>query len=108
MERRTNKDIWRGLWELLLVETCGKLSAEEAESVASDQLKQKLGLEGVKFHHVSQCVHKLTHRTIHASFVRAELCDVPAELPENAGMFKGSEVKKLPVSRLIDRYLRGL
>lgn len=108
VEQRMAKDIWKGLWEFLLVEVDRELSVDEAEQEASHYIKRELGMEGAEFHFMMQCVHKLTHRTVHAYFMRAELGKIPDSLPKNVMQISVEKMKKLPVSRLIDRYLQRL
>lgn len=108
MSRRMGKDIWKGLWELPLIEAPCGFTSQEAERMATDYMEKELGVANVAFNYVSHCVHKLTHRTIHASFVKAELATLPKRMPENIDAVALNDIKSLPVSRLIDKYLRGL
>ena len=52
--------------------------------------------------------HKLTHRTIIAHFIQAKYNDKPSKIPEKTQIIMESDVKTLPISRLIDRYLSKL
>lgn len=108
MHKRTERDIWRGLWELPLLETPTPLQGEALLAAAQGHLRAEFGIENVDLEPTGTLTHQLTHRTIHATFLRAELVAAPSVLPENTVLCCPEEVKKRPVSRLIDKYLRGL
>lgn len=108
MQQRTGKDIWRGLWEMPLMETPDELQSNELEAKAQQYAKEQFQFSSLSFHLSSPYLHQLTHRTIHARFLQAELDSAPLKMPENMRFASDTEIKKLPVSRLIDRYLRGL
>ena len=108
LHQRTEKDIWRGLWELPLLECEGECSPSEAETKAAAFAAEVLGLQGTRFRFAGSFVHKLTHRTIHATFVRAEIAKWPSKWLPNMKVATAEERGKMPVSRLIDRYLRGM
>lgn len=100
MHCRNNKDIWKGLYEFPLIESDSPL--EEAELQA--RVAQMLGTR-VETPIVLTLTHKLTHRTIYAAFVRVKMGSLPVQMLQNETLFLRSQLKKLPVSRLIDRYL---
>ena len=100
MKQRTNKDIWRGLWEFPLIETPVEFSQADILQAATDYAKREWGVENVSFNIAAQYVHKLTHRTIHACFVRTELETLP---PQMTSVTK-KELDNLPVSQLMNRY----
>jgi hypothetical protein len=55
---------------------------------------------------VGPCItHQLTHRTIIARFVTVNYDYAPSKIPETLLQIHPDELKYLPVSRLIDRYL---
>lgn len=100
LHQRTAPGIWRGLYELPLIESPHPLSPQELKA-------RTLALAGrplpLALRH--SCTHQLTHLTIHASFLHANLPTPLPETPSHDTPFSAQEVKKLPVSRLIDRYL---
>ena len=108
MQQRTGKDIWRGLWEMPLLETPNELNDSELTTEATRFVKDNFQLTTLHFQLSAPFLHQLTHRTIHARFLQAELDSAPLKMPENMRFASDTEIKKLPVSRLIDRYLRGL
>ena len=108
IQQRTGKDIWKGLWEFLLLETDHELNHEELHAAAKEYLAHIFQFSIFNFQLSPPFIHQLTHRTIHARFLSAELPAAPAALPENTRLVTPTELEKLPVSRLIDKYLRGL
>ncbi|MCR4828772.1 MAG: A/G-specific adenine glycosylase [Bacteroidales bacterium] len=105
MHQREGNDIWRGLYELPLLETAQPLSKKDQPKTFSQFLATKGITEDVSPFFVVQYTHQLTHRTIHADFFRVEVDHF--SLPEDCKeLFVAvEETKKMPVSRLIDRYL---
>lgn len=108
MQQRTGKDIWRGLWEMPLLESNHELTEDELATEAHRFVSNVFHLSPLTIHPSPSYLHQLTHRTIHARFLQAELNSAPLKMPENMRFASDTEIKKLPVSRLIDRYLRGL
>ena len=117
VEQREGKDIWRGLYQFPLLETAEELDEKqlrkEAKRFAQETFRlSPLAPQGRRpqftFHLSSPFLHQLTHRTIHARFLRAELASRPLLLPEKTRVVTTGEIKNIPVSRLIDRYLQSL
>lgn len=106
IHRRTGNDIWRGLWELPMLETKTEIQEPLLDEVAAEYLSSSFALEGIAVKPIRNYIHQLTHRTIHALFLKAELEAMPAVLPENTEVCRLEELKKRPVSRLIDKYLQ--
>ena len=108
MEKRESKDIWQGLFELPLYETEYPIDYSDLENHLMGVLRDWMG-EPPKYLEIGSCMsHKLTHRTIKAQFVRAFFENRPKKIPQRMRAIKFSEVKSLPTSRLIDRYLSEL
>ena len=108
MQRRAGNDIWRGLWQLPLLETDHELNEKELRAEATRFAKDNFHLSPLTFHLSSPYRHQLTHRTIHALFLSAEVAGQPAGLPDGVSAVSLREIKKMPLPRLIDRYLQGL
>lgn len=108
MQQRTDNDIWRGLWEFPLLETPAELPPDQLDTAALRFVQETLHLSPLTFHLSQPYLHQLTHRTIHARFLLADLPDAPVFLPEKYRLLSLDEIKKLPVSRLIDKYLRQM
>ncbi len=108
MQQRTDQDIWRGLYQFPLLEADRELSDGELQ-----QAMRRFAEENFQFPIPdAQCsptfLHQLTHRTIHARFVQAQLPSRPTLLPENMRCLTAGQIKDFPLPRLIDRYLRQL
>lgn len=108
LQQRTAHDIWRGLWQFPLLETTEPLDDSALAVHAATFLHDAFGLDKMTLTDSGNLIHHLTHRTIHARFLRAELLSLPIRMPENTRLVDPSERKKLPVSRLIDKYLHQL
>lgn len=108
VHRREAGDIWQGLYELPLVETDKPLEEAELLPCLCRQLEQWLGAVP------GECVdgpcfqHQLTHRLITARFVTAIYPRRPSAIPAELVAISSEEIKKLPVPRLIDKYLKSL
>ena len=108
VRQRDGKDIWKGLYEFPLVEIDHGLSEEELGQQTKEFLSRFSDEAPLKVERSEEYVHKLTHRTIRATFVSAILKN--ARPPEGEGMraIGWEEMKNLPISRLIDKYLSKL
>ena len=108
MQKRESKDIWQGLYELPLYESESPIDFSDLENRLKDVMNDWLE-ETPKRLEIGPCLtHKLTHRTIKAQFVRAFFENRPTKIPKRMRVLKFQEVKSLPISRLIDRYLSEL
>jgi len=105
LHQRTDKDIWKGLYEFPLYESDSELSAEALKQTADELIGRLSDAAPLRIEKVGTAVHKLTHRHIHATFLHVIL---PKRTQIKSGKeqeFDEEEMKKLPVSRLIDKYL---
>lgn len=100
MHRREGSDIWKGLYEFPVREQERPLTEEEVAQMVGKECGE---VEWLREH--PKVVHKLTHRTINAMFVEVKIGKRPTSNFENERVFAVEEIKKLPYSRLIDRYL---
>ncbi len=108
MHKREPGDIWQGLYELPLYEAEEPITEAEIENTIGSLLKEWLGCEPLSLKPAQMLTHKLTHRTIKAQFLQAKYGFKPPRMPQKTEPFRGSEIKSLPISRLIDRYLSKL
>ena len=106
LHHRTDNDIWKGLYEFPLLESESPWSDETVK----EKVKHLFAMQGpVNAITLSQpYTHKLTHRTIVARFIECDWCSENALLLPNTIAVPWSEIKKYPVSRLIDKYLSTL
>ena len=108
MQRRTGKDIWRGLWQFPLMETDHELAPDELASSARRFAEENFRLPTFGYQQSAPFRHQLTHRTIHALFLRAELPSPPAVMPADVSAVDLRQIKNIPLPRLIDRYLQNM
>ena len=93
--------VWSGLYEFPSIEFLNNLSNNEI--LESDELASFFKNEKFHLNHISPTIiHKLSHQKIHAKFLHIDCKTI-----NNFDYLKIciSEVNKLPVSRLIDKYL---
>lgn len=108
MVQRDGKDIWRGLYQFPLLETAEELNGKQLQAEAENFVQNNFQFPISNFQLSPSFLHQLTHRTIHALFLGAELPSRPTSIPENFTVIPVSGIKNIPVSRLIDRYLHSL
>ena len=108
VHQRTARDIWRGLYELPLIEADSPLAEPDLRAATARMLADAFGLPPLEARPAASFVHKLTHRTIHARFLRVNLDTAPSRLPDGFRIVTLDDLKKIPVSRLIDKYLSRL
>lgn len=108
VEQREGKDIWRGLYQFPLMETDKELTDKQLQTEAKRFVQENFHLSPSTFHLSPSFRHQLTHRTIHALFLEAELTSQPVFVTGKYRVISMSEIKNIPVSRLIDRYLQAL
>ncbi|MBQ8702992.1 MAG: A/G-specific adenine glycosylase [Bacteroidales bacterium] len=108
MQRRTGNDIWRGLWQFPLLETDTELDEQQLLREAARFMQEHFQLTGLDFTVTPPCRHQLTHRTIHARFLSAEVAAQPSVSPVDTCAVAVREIKNMPLPRLIDRYLQEL
>lgn len=108
VEQREGKDIWKGLYQFPLMETLVELSYSQLKTEAARFAEEVFHVSDLNFQCSQPFRHQLTHRTIHALFLRAELPSRPVVVMRKYRAIPTSEIKNIPVSRLIDRYLQTL
>ena len=108
MHRRTGNDIWRGLWEFPLMEADHELNHEELHAAVTAFTEENFHLSPLTFHLSAPYLHQLTHRTIHARFIQAELPEEPVSHPADGMIMTDRQMNSVPVPRLIDKYLQTL
>lgn len=108
MVQRDGKDIWRGLYQFPLLETAEELNGKQLQAEAENFVQNNFQFSISNFQLSPPFLHQLTHRTIHALFLGAELPSRPTSIPEKFTVIPVSGIKNIPVSRLIDRYLHSL
>lgn len=104
LQKRTAKDIWHNLYELILIESENPLSIEELQN--DDRFHEIFADAGQEFIDTAfQAKHILSHQTIYATFYRIE---IEKELTGDYLQINKREIDNYPISRLVERYLEQL
>jgi A/G-specific adenine glycosylase len=105
IKKRTEKDIWRGLYDFPLIE--GEKIISGDEFLENEQVRNLLqGVENVCISKFSITYkHVLTHRKIFARFFEIEIPQSSKILESQFVKVKRSEISNFPLPRLIDKYL---
>jgi len=108
MRRRTEKDIWTGLYDFYLVEAEGPLDAEEV--LLQEDLRPWLAGLVIRKNPV-RLTHLLTHQKVYARLWQVEVRDpVTAEALAGDGkiqFFDPAQIDALPKPIMIDTYLKN-
>lgn len=108
VQQRGAGDVWQGLYEFPLYEAEQPIESSELAERLSEVLQGWMGEKPQSLEVGPRLKHQLTHRTIKAQFVKAIFASCPVSMPEKMRVVGPSEMKSLPISRLIDRYLKEL
>jgi A/G-specific adenine glycosylase len=101
VRKRDRNSIWKNLYEPLYIE-----SSERADTLSKKDISTKLGIE-VTHKPVSMwhTVHLLSHRKIDAGFWLAMCSEMP-KLASTDQFVTKSQLQRLPVHRLFDKFLK--
>ncbi|MCF0038940.1 A/G-specific adenine glycosylase [Dyadobacter fanqingshengii] len=105
MQERTTKDIWKGLYDFVLVESTARVDSPEdlADSVMLLALLRQGSIRQVP----KPYIHLLTHQKLHVQFWWVTVPENEhLDLPENIYFFSKNEVETLPKPILIDTVLK--
>lgn len=105
IQQRPPRDIWQGLYEFPLYEPSKPISPNAMQTTAFDIITKWVGMAPERIELATAIVHQLTHLTIYAHFFQVKIASNPIKTPETTHPTATEELKKLPISRLIDRYL---
>ena len=105
IHKREPGDIWQGLYELPLFEAKGPVKPDMILPMATELLNQWFGSTPASIEIGPTVNHTLTHQTIKASFLIAKYLSTPTQIPKTMCAIQMNKLKKIPISRLIDRYL---
>jgi len=108
VQQRGKGDIWQGLYELPLYEAESLIPFSALTRRLREVLQDWMGEVPRSMTVGRSLTHQLTHRTIKAQFVQVIFDCQPAKMPEKMRVIGLSEMKSLPISRLIDKYLSEL
>lgn len=105
LQKRTQQDIWKNMYEFPLIESATQLSVEE---VLGNDLLQHLSVSspGLLFSKQLSLKHVLSHQIIYADFYRIEIKTYCPMLSERFIEIPQADISLYPVSRLVDKYLQ--
>lgn len=104
VNKRSEKDIWQGLYEFILFEK----DKETAKEIILNQLEKKRWLQKKKYELISVSPlfkQQLSHQLIAGQFIRIKLSQKPADLPAGQWVAK-SRIEKYAFPQFINQYLR--
>lgn len=101
VRRRTEGDIWKGLFEFPMIESGGKLSLPFFLKKRKLRRSQVI-LHGAPVH----AVHKLSHQTLHCHIFRLEAKVKPAA-EKGEQWVPLTELDRIPFPRLLTRFIHG-
>jgi A/G-specific adenine glycosylase len=104
LQKRSDNDIWKNLYEFPLIESDKYVSPDEI--LSSERFSSLFPGTYKLVSQSGKITHKLTHQIIHAQFIRIEIEDKGKKV--KMPLIRLSELKTLPVSRLTDKYLSSL
>lgn len=105
VHRRSANDIWRGLYEVPLLEVEHPIPANQIKDVLYDYVNVLCGVPVYSMHVFPPIIHKLTHRSIVATYVDLVLALPPKNGMPDLRIVSPNELSHLPVSRLMERLL---
>ena len=102
LHRRSEGDIWAGLYEFPLIETAS--ACDFLELCKTDSFKTLLGGSTYTLRQTTpMAIHQLSHQRLHATFYRLEVSELPTA--EGVIAVPLDELDRYAIPRLIERYL---
>lgn len=108
LTKRGDQDIWKSLYQFPVRESLSPVSEEELLGhLMSNSAFGGLSARVIKTSLSATIPHQLSHRTIQARFIHAEVSSLPSKLPEGWLLVEHKNLDSYPVPRLIQRYLES-
>ena len=102
LHRRSEGDIWAGLYEFPLIETAS--ACDFLELCKTDSFKALLGGSTYTLRQTTpMAIHQLSHQRLHATFYLLEMSELPTA--EGVITVPLDELDRYAIPRLIERYL---
>lgn len=103
MRKRTANDIWRNMYDFPCIETA---DISDADNVIESCIKSGVfgGFPFVVKHVSDEYIHQLSHRRLLTRFINIEVKGEP-QITENITAIRKDQIARLPLPRLIDKYL---
>jgi A/G-specific adenine glycosylase len=107
IHKRTEKDIWRNLYDFPCIETNAHLEFEKL--IYSKEWKLFFGTKHTYIKEISEIIkHQLTHQTIHARFIRINIWTTIRPKDKNIILIPIESIEEYAMPRLIEKYLQSL
>ncbi len=104
LNKRTQKDIWKNLYEFPLIET--PKAALPEDLFQTKEWGIWLGKEKTEIQNISKIIsHQLSHQKIHAIFYQINVKEIKPEINARFVKVKLSDLNNYAIPRLIDKYL---
>ena len=101
--KRTNKDIWEGLYEFYLYESAKPQKWKTSE--LNEWLKQQMGIKNYSLEAISKTYkQELTHQTLEGVFVKISLHELPHSLKRFSAVTPAG-LRSIAFPKLINQYL---
>lgn len=105
IRRRSANDIWKGLYELPLIETKGLLTNDSLMNQIEENIKFNIDDCIISFE--KTIVHKLSHQLLHISFVKINTSNSPPKaMPDDYHQIKLKAINKYAYPKPITDYLK--
>ncbi len=106
IKKRTDNDIWKGLFDFPLIETNYEIDIDGL--LDNKDFAKQLDLKKSNFQNNSPLhIHQLTHQRIYAKFFKFEVESLNQKFDKNTFISSLKDLNKYPISRLIDKYLKN-
>ncbi len=104
LNKRTNNDIWKNLYDFPLIESDKELDINNDFFIEVEKILQSGNyvVKGIS----KKCKHQLTHQTIYAYFIDIETT-TPLHQNESYAVIRCNEINKYPIPKLIDNYFKN-
>ncbi len=104
LNKRTNNDIWKNLYDFPLIESDKELNINDS---FFNKVEKILHTDNYIVNGVSKMYkHQLTHQTIFAYFIDIKTT-TPLQQSKNCIAIQYNEINKYPISKLIDNYFKN-
>lgn len=103
IEKRTHDNIWKGLYQLPLIETDKQIP--EVEFLIREDFLSLIGEHPFEIRSVQEIEHRLTHRLLKIRFLHMEIIDFPSS---NYLRLKIEDLKNYAFPKPIENYLKKL
>lgn len=101
IERRIHENIWKGLYQLPLIETEKQITGEEV--LIREDFVKLVGDKTYEIRSVQEMEHKLTHRLLKIRFLHLEIGELPSS---NYLKIKFEDLKEYAFPKPVENYLK--